>query len=498
MKLKIKQMKKYILIIAISFLFTNFMYSQSPYVDYALKYSTYNYSGSARFTGMSGAFGALGGDFSSISVNPAGLGVYRSSEFVFSPGITYDQTNSMYIDNMMSDNLYKFSLNNIGFVASYDLDDVDSRWVNVNFAIGYNKSNDFNSNVNINDVNIYSIMEEFIYRANDQNIWDPNYEELFWQSYLLDTVANYPDPVEYRSDITDTINSNPLGFLINQQKTIRTEGSTGEYTFAFGANYAHKLYVGVSIGVYRLDYQDYASHYEYETAATTDIDNFQSLRLNEVSSTIGNGTTVKVGAIYKPVDFLRIGASFHLPTFYELEETYYTSVQNGSGDIIRSDKSKYRYELTTPYRVNGSLGLQIGKLALIDIDYELVDYSSMKLDDDVNSQGVYDDNESIKDVYKSTHNIRVGAELKLNYLYLRGGYSYSTSPYAKETINSDNNVSGVSGGIGYRQNNLFIDFGFRQMNNKYNYAVLSGNPQLDIANVDRTQNNFVLTLGVKF
>ena len=195
---------------------------------------------------------------------------------------------------------------------------------------------------------------------------------------------------------------------------------------------------------------------------------------------------------------MRLGVSFHLPTFYELEETFYTSVQNGSNEIIKSETAKYKYNLTTPYRLNGSLGLQIGKFALIDLDYEHVDYSTMKFDDEENSQGVLEDNEYIKTVYKSTHNIRAGAEVRFSSLYFRGGFSYSTSPYTKETINPDYNVIGLSGGLGYRQKNLFVDFGFRQLNYDYNYAVLSGNPQLDIANIEQSQNNFVLTLGVKF
>ena len=37
--------------------------------------------GTARFMSMGGAFTALGGDLSVLGQNPAGIGVYRSSEF---------------------------------------------------------------------------------------------------------------------------------------------------------------------------------------------------------------------------------------------------------------------------------------------------------------------------------------------------------------------------------------------------------------------------------
>ncbi len=490
-------MKKILAIFIIGLLTSSFIYSQSPYVDNALKFSKYDYYGSARFTGMSGAFGALGGDVSSIAINPAGLGVYRSSEVVFTPGMVFNNTNASYLNNTMDQNTYDVSLDNIGFVASYDLENSDTRWVNANFSFAYNKSTDLNSELTMRGVNNYSIMEHFVNRANN-NYWDPFYEEMFWQVYLIDTLDNYPDPLVYTSEITDTIGSNPLGFSINQQKVIRREGSIGEYSFAFGANYAHKLYVGASIGIVRLSYKEYASHYEYESANTTDVNNFQSLNLDEVGETSGSGFNLKVGLIYKPIEFVRLGFSFHTPTFYDLEENFYTRVENGTDSYVESDIATYKYSLKTPMKLNGSVGLQLGKVALFDVDYEFVDYSKMELDDEENSQGVIDDNQDIQEVYRATHNIRAGAEFRLNTLYFRGGASYSTSPYSDKTINSDNYLFGISGGLGYRQSNFFIDFGFRQLVNDYNYSVLSGNPNMDQAQIKETKNNYVLTIGFKF
>lgn len=490
-------MRKLLGIFIIILLSGSFIHAQTPYVLNAYSFSQYDYHGSARFTAMSGAFGALGGDISSIAINPAGLGVYRSSEVVFSPGMVFNNMSASYLGNTMDQNTYDMSLDNIGFVASYDLENSDTRWVNANFSFAYNKTKDFNSEVNMRGVNNYSIMEHFINRANN-NVWDPFYEEMFWQVYLIDTLDNYPAPLVYTSKITDTIASNPAGFNINQQKVIRRDGSTGEYSFSFGANYAHKLYVGASIGIVRLNYEEYASHYEYESASTTDIINFQSLTLDEVAETSGSGFNLKFGLIYKPVEFVRLGFAFHSPTFYDFEENFYTRVENGSDSFIESDISTYKYSLKTPMRLNGSVGFQIGKMALIDFDYEFVDYAKMELDDEANSQGVIDDNEDIQEYYQATHNIRAGAEFRLNTLYFRGGASYSTSPYTENTINSDNNVIGVSGGLGYRQNNFFIDFGFRQLVNDYNYAVLSGNPNMDQAQINKTNNNYVLTVGFRF
>ena len=47
----------------------------------ALRYSYQLPLGSARSMSMGGAFGALGGDLSTLSQNPAGIGIFRRNEY---------------------------------------------------------------------------------------------------------------------------------------------------------------------------------------------------------------------------------------------------------------------------------------------------------------------------------------------------------------------------------------------------------------------------------
>ena len=72
-------MKKYITFILAGL---SFYSVQSQTVADALLYSKDNLSGTARFNAMSGAFGALGGDFSAINVNPAGSAVFSNNQVV--------------------------------------------------------------------------------------------------------------------------------------------------------------------------------------------------------------------------------------------------------------------------------------------------------------------------------------------------------------------------------------------------------------------------------
>src|SRR5674536_391977 len=78
-----------LLISAVLFMFQGVI---AQNVDDALRYSQSFYGGTARFMSMGGAFTALGGDISSLSQNPAGLGVFRSSEITLTPQLFHINT----------------------------------------------------------------------------------------------------------------------------------------------------------------------------------------------------------------------------------------------------------------------------------------------------------------------------------------------------------------------------------------------------------------------
>ena len=389
----------------------------------------------------------------------------------------------------------------MGFVASYDLENSDTRWVNFNIGVGFNRTADLNNNLQFQGVNNSSLMEVFVYFANNPPKYpselDGMYEYLLYETELLYFDSTY---IDYFNEIDYEAWNNP-DFEINQRKIIQTEGSISEFNFSFGGNYAHKLYIGASIGVTRLRYKEYASHYEQETS-NLQIPFINAFDFKEHSTTEGTGFTFKVGAIYKPVEFLRVGASLHLPTFYDLDQEFYNSA-TGYYDSIPSEYSRspvqtYKYNLNTPLRAVGSVGFQIGKIGLIDVDYEYVDYSTMKLDDEDNSQGVIDDNTQIKLIYQKTHNIRAGAEFRYGPLYFRAGGRYSTSPYTNNSINPDCEKITLSGGLGYREKNFFVDFAFAQTTSTYNLSAYDWEYNKALANIENKMNNFILTFGFKF
>ncbi len=72
------------------------MHSSAQYAEDALRYSQQYYQGSARFMAVGGAFGGLGGDFSVLSTNPGGIGIFRTSEVILTPSVTSRKVTSIY------------------------------------------------------------------------------------------------------------------------------------------------------------------------------------------------------------------------------------------------------------------------------------------------------------------------------------------------------------------------------------------------------------------
>src|SRR5512137_1600713 len=109
-------MKKIVSLSAIIFLTISGLFAQN--VDDALRYSQIFYTGTARFMSMGGAFTALGGDMSTLSQNPAGIGVFRSSEISITPQLYHINTTAGFNNGRTSDYLYNFNLGQAGIVTN--------------------------------------------------------------------------------------------------------------------------------------------------------------------------------------------------------------------------------------------------------------------------------------------------------------------------------------------------------------------------------------------
>jgi len=493
-------MKKIIYILAIV-LFSSEINAQN--IADALRYSNYKINGTARSVAMGNAFGGLGGDFSSLSINPAGLGLYRSNEFVFTPNIGKSNADASYIGSSASDSKYNFSLNNVGYVATIQPNNTgESGLVSLSFGVGFNRVNDFSMNMLAAGKNASnSILTNFTNYVNDQYLsvddFDPFYEAL---AYPTGLIGYDEDNDEFYNDLTDN------GYGQSQRESTSRKGYTNEYVFSLAANFNHKLYIGATLGVQDLYYKEETDLYEYD--ANNDIPYFNSLNFLTYSKTTGTGYNFKIGVIYKPINELRLGIALHTPTFYDLHNEYQNkmlsnmTLNNGAKDYSStSPYGEYDYHLNTPLRTVFSAAYVVGKKGLISIDYELVDYSTSKLRDGGENYDFTDENDEINEVYKTVGNLHIGGEYRLTDNFsLRAGYEKYPSPYKSKAFdadqpNSDADYSSVSAGFGYKEGNFFLDMAYKHGTNKEYSTLYDGS---EFAKYDIKNNNVILTLGFKF
>jgi hypothetical protein len=461
----------------------------------ALRFSQ-NYSGgTARSLGLAGAFGALGGDPSSLYINPAGLGVYRSSEFTFTTGMNYDKVRSNYLNANTEDFKYKLNISNLAYIYTYNTNR-NSGWVSASFGVGYNRLADFNRNVTMQGSNAQSsLMDEFVYNSNHKNA-STFYEDLAWNTDVLlyDSLTKV-----YSSDFTND------GYGQFQRKTIETKGGIGEYDFSFGANYSNILYLGATMGVQRLDYEEISSHYEEDVNGT--LVYLKSFNFNQHFNAYGTGFNFKFGAILKPINFLRLGLAVHTPTFYKINSEFYTSMDTyfdkglplDMHDV--SDVANTNYKLNTPFKAIGSIAFIFNKYGLFSFDYEMVDYTKARFRSDV---GDYSDiNTTVGDIYKRTANIKTGLEGKLGPFAARIGYGYYGNPYTSTELNSNYKYQAYTAGFGFRGKSFFMDLAYvlnksTEYHRLYSYENTDGLLVSQISKMDIYQTKIMATVGFRF
>ncbi len=457
-----------------------------------LRYSDYRIKGTARSAAMGNAFGALGGDFTSASINPAGLGVYRSSEFVVTPSFGKTDVDATYLGQTTNDSKYNIGLPNVGYVATLKNNSGGSV-VGLSFGVGYNRLNNYNMKRMISASNANStLLDDFVANANN-GIWDSSYEELAWQTYLLNE-----DELGYFNIIQDE------GYGQSQRKSFSQKGAIDEFLLSFAANFNHKFYLGATVGIHDVNFKENTSLYEYDN--NNSFNTFNNYSFNTYLNTTGTGFNFKIGAIYKPVDALRLGVALHTPTFYNLHDAFdnamFSDIDFGEKNYSAySPLGDYDYDLTTPMKAVFSAAYVIGKSAIISVDYEYVDYSTIKLSDGGNGYDFFDENQEIKNAYRSVGNLHLGAEYRVNSLFsLRAGYEHFPSPINAEYQSADGTTddavaSTISAGLGFRQGGFFMDAAYKHGFDR-NYAeVYSGS---DLAQYEITKDQLLLTIGFRF
>ncbi|WP_053826304.1 OmpP1/FadL family transporter [Lascolabacillus massiliensis] len=519
-------MKKITYILA-SMLILSLPLSAQGEVD-ALRFSREDLYGTARSMAMGGAFGALGGDLTGVNINPAGIAVYRSSEVVGTVNLSIEGSSVGNYDAKKSN----FNMDNLGFVGYFPLrNDI---MPHINFGFSYNKLKSFNKNVDAVGVPGNSMLDYIADRStgiNPTNLYmgddlpDP-FESQPWltvlgyNSWLID---DHQDAQGYYYTPLNT-----PGAIGNEIKT-RESGYIDNYDFTVGTTINNVLNLGLSLSIKDITYRLTSDFWEDYTDG--------SYRLTNWLTTDGAGVSAKIGAIYRPVNQLRFGISYHTPTYYAMTETYEAELEDNMGAYVsdpnyekgttNSRRFSNDYDLRTPGKIVASAAAVLGNRFILSVDYEMVDYSKMKLMIPSNSMDDEDwyevDNGYISTDFKNASTVKVGTEYRFTpKFYGRLGYAWIQNPYETEFKESgdafipnsntvyrmEGDAKYFTGGIGYRFNqSFFLDFALvykTQTDDLYPFPNLYTDNRTELvidANPFELKNNSfrgLITLGYKF
>lgn len=513
----------------------------------ALNLSQTDMRGTARFMAMGGAFTALGGDLSTLTQNPGGIGIYRSSEIGVTLDLNFQRGTSLTQGFNESIDRTKFNCNNFGYIGSVNT----SSEVMPYFSWGasYNRAASFDRHYT-GSGSLNGSLSNYIagftsaegYPTNDllagTNSWNPYYDSsapwssiLFYNSYLINPTSPVTDDPQssYAGLWQKGISSGTGAFDVQES------GYVDEYSINFGGNFVNTVYWGIGFGITDIEFKQNVYYEEdinnaliMDAAGNNTITGNGGFGLEGLRRISGNGFNFKAGLIIKPVNEFRIGLAIHTPTYYNL-----TQYDGGSADYgMSSGYSGVEYandsyanvaywKLRTPLRFMAGVAGVIGHQAIVSLDYEYRAYSSMSTRND-NGREYTELNGDIDNWYKDVHAIRLGAEYRLTPSWsVRAGYGYETSPVNDRTRNNGEPIytsgidetglipsyafpkssQNISLGFGYRYKNFYIDATYVNNRRTSEFHAYTPNAYTDAAlqsDVTVTNNNAVLSVGIKF
>ncbi len=463
----------------------------------ALRYSNLDLQGSARYASMGGAFGALGTDVSVLAVNPAGMARVKSNILSGTLNLGLSNVKSNFNNVTTSSPWETLDLNNLGIIGVIE-NAPENPWRKVQFGFAYNRMAEFNSKSIIkgsNDASFSYVLADRGYGLDTSKLAavDPFYSSLAYESFLTDYV--YDSSEKYYT-------TQMYGNDIPLEHTVNSSGRVGESDFSVSGNYLDKFYIGATIGRSVIKFNQVKTYYEESAIDSLEIDNFT---FKEKLSTQGRGFNLKVGTIFLPQPWIRLGLAVHTSTRYHyMRDDWSTEIETNfkAGDTHNNkmEGSNFVYKLRTPGRIIGSVAFIAKKYGVISVDVEYVDYGKARLNKAKNSKDAYDfkfENETASKLYQSSLNIRIGGEYKITNQFMgRLGYAINGNPFKTEFTEGATAKQKFSGGLGFRTNSFFVDFAVIYATQKGNYYMYD--PQL-VNNTVQTKSlvSSLLTVGMK-
>jgi opacity protein-like surface antigen len=497
-------MKKLYISLAACFVIT---FSQAQDITDAVRYSSEELTGTARFRAMSGAFGALGGDLSAMGINPAGSAVFLNSFATVTLNNTQRKNNTNYFNGITSNENSEINFDQAGAVLVFNSINPENNWGKFTLGVNYLLTNNFDDRFVAQGISPNSIDQYFLGYAdgvplelletlNDESITDlyrflgenegfgAQQAFLGYQGFVINPESNIPENTSYNSGIA------PGTF--SQTYSLASTGLNGKFSFNFASEFKDFLYLGVNLNAHFLNYDRATQLLEINSNSGSETN--EVMFTNNLSTT-GDGFSFQLGTIAKVTDNLRLGVSYESPTWFTIKEeasqslaTFTDQSNNVNPDVVNVFPD---YKLKTPGKITGSVAVLFGTTGLISFDYSYKDFSNTELSPVEDPEFMFQ-NSQIADKLKAASTYRLGGEYRIQDWSLRGGYRFEESPYKNETNLGD--LNGYSFGLGYNFGNVKVDLA-------YDNSSRTDTPQLyqagltNTANIKRDFSSVILSLS---
>lgn len=489
----------------------------------AVRIGTQQLNGSARFNAMGGAFGALGGDVSSLQINPAGSALFNYNHFSITGNLQINKNKSNYIGSISEAKESKFDVSSFGAVFVIDSKDQSQSLKKVTIGLGYHSNARFNDRYFSSGISNQSVTGYFLDHAN---------YGFNGGSVPLDLVQTMEN--ESIGDLYDHLNSIPNGFsaqqamlayqgyLINddnngyvlngsgssfyQENETYITGFNNQLTGNIGFDFNKKLYLGANLNLHFVDYMTSTAIYEENLTASDPAayypNGYKELLFNNHTYTYGSGFSFSLGGIYKVTEEFRIGATYQSPTWMGLQDEFSQSLQtniiedgrNRTYDVNPNLITLYnKYNVKNPGSFTGSLAYIFGTNGLLSFDYTHKDYSAVEYGK--GSAEFAPINNYYKDNLQATNEYRIGGEYRLNQVSLRAGFRHVDSPYKNKDILGD--VKSYSAGIGYSFGAARLDLGYMLWKQDSEQNIISSGIT-PTAHLQSNNHNITLTYSASF
>jgi hypothetical protein len=468
----------------------------------ALRIGTVRPGGTARSAGLANAFGAVGADPAAFGINPAGFGLYRTSELSITPVVEVNDADATFYGITTGDTRSRFAFNNIALIIN-DPAKAGSDWRSSTYGVVLDRQESHNRRTQAvgRDVNS-TFLEGLALDAGgirQGDLYDalPFTSGLAWETYAINPAGDSLSTVYFPAI--------PFGSPTEQLHTIDARGANTSTGFFYAGNYQDKLYVGLSLGIASHRYRRTTVHEETSLDGTVDL---RTATWKEELNTTGSGFHVSAGALGRVTERLRLGAAFHSPQWMLLSDAYLSDMVTTfrSPDSLGRDRYTsaspdgiFTYRVQTPWRAVASAAYIAGSNGLVSVDYEFHDPRKARFrpsDRLLDSYNYRFENDAIRSSFTPVHSLRVGTEWRFGTWYYRMGWALATDPYAEQDARRGSAWKNYAGGVGYRDDHLAVDLGVNvglQQDRYFPYNAALVNSTA----VDRRDLRFMLTVSLR-